>query len=88
MSRPVKEKILPLRPPMQPASARSRTAPVGMAMLRVGAEAREVLERQALDIFTSMANQGRPFAECLSSILLSGIDWGLKLGKEKEHAGI
>lgn len=81
MARPIKEKVQPLRPPMQPPSARARTAPVGMSMLKVGAEGREVLERQALDIFTSMANQGRPFAECLASVLLSGIDWGNQLGR-------
>lgn len=80
----VKQRTPPLMPPMQPPAARSTRAPAGMSTLKVGAEGREVLERQALEIFTSMANQGRPFAECLSSILLSGLDWGLKLGKEKE----
>jgi hypothetical protein len=36
----------------------------------------EMLERQALEIFTIQANAGLPFAKCLAGILLSGIDWG------------
>lgn len=36
----------------------------------------EMLEQQALEIFTIQANAGAPFAQCLASILLSGIDWG------------
>lgn len=36
----------------------------------------EMLERQALEIFAIQANAGAPFAQCLASILLSGIDWG------------
>jgi hypothetical protein len=39
-------------------------------------EQSEMLERQALEIFTIQANAGAPFAQCLASILLSGIDWG------------
>jgi hypothetical protein len=54
-----------------------------MTMLKVGAEGKEVLERQALEIFTDMANSGRPFATCLASILLSGIDWGTQIERKK-----
>lgn len=43
----------------------------------------EMLERQALEIFTIQANAGLPFAKCLAGILLSGIDWGSKASKEQ-----
>lgn len=44
----------------------------------------EMLERQALEIFTIQANAGLPFAKCLAGILLSGIDWGSK-ARETGH---
>jgi hypothetical protein len=44
----------------------------------------EMLERQAVEIFTIQANAGLPFAKCLAGILLSGIDWGHKAGAASE----
>lgn len=47
--------------------------------VRLSHDQSEVLERQALEIFTIQANAGAPFSECLASILLTGIDWGRAL---------
>lgn len=85
---PKNTQLNPLRPVFQtglaayckeghPAQIRSRP-PGDLTALNIGKEGRKFLERQALDIFTIMANDGRPFAECLSAILLSGIQWGVR----------
>ena len=56
--------------------------PKGFSSMDLDTETRMFLERQALDIFTEMANAGKPFACCLSAILLSGINWGVKAEAE------
>ena len=84
---------LPLQPPWHtqfasyckeghPAQVRSNP-PGDLTSLKVGREGKELLERQSLEIFTIMANDGRPFAECLSAILLSGIQWGVSGMKDR-----
>ena len=85
MSRPKKEVVHPLRPPY-PASMRGNNAPGDLTAMKLEPGMAEVLERQALDIFTLMANAGHPFAKCLSSILLTGLDWGVNAQKKDPNA--
>ena len=56
--------------------------PGDLDTIKLPRESKELLERQALDIFTLMSNAGHSFADCLASILLTGMDWGVK-GLEK-----
>lgn len=44
---------------------------------RLTAGQREVLNRQAVEIFTAATNGGLSFQESLAAILLSGIEWGV-----------
>lgn len=76
-----KRHVEALRPPY-PSGMRSKSAPGDLTAMKLEPEMAEVLERQALDIFTLMANAGHPFAKCLSSILLTGLDWGVAAQKK------
>lgn len=51
------------------------------------ADQSEMLERQAVEIFTIQANAGLPFAKCLAGILLTGIDWGAKGSTTDQQPG-
>lgn len=73
--------IHPLRPPM-PLHMRTKYAPSGLSALKVEAEQKEMLQRQALDIFTIMTNAGHSFADSLAAILLSGLEWGTSISKD------
>ena len=64
-----------------PATVRNKP-PGDLSMLKVGTEGKELLERQSLDIFTLMVNDGRPFSEALAAILLTGLQWGVALSAE------
>lgn len=43
----------------------------------VSAEQMEFIRRQALSIFADCSNANLPFADCLTAILISGMDWGM-----------
>lgn len=67
-----------------PIDRHSTMGSVGdLTAMRLTGEQTEVLERQALEVFTLMANSGRPFATCLSSILLTGMQWGSAMSASK-----
>ena len=54
-------------------SLRMRT-PSGMDRMPLSPEQVEVVERQALEVFTKMSNAGTPLATTLAAIYLSGMD--------------
>ena len=48
--------------------------PRGMSITRLGSrEQREFIEREAIDIFTTMTNGGCTFQQALAAIFLSGM---------------
>lgn len=63
-----------LRVPTHPRF-RPRTPPTFSA-ISMSSDQKDFVESQALDIFTEAANSGRPFSECLASILITGMDIG------------
>lgn len=79
----VRQRVVPLQT-MLPESMRYKghKPPGDLSAVKLEDGQREMLERQSLEIFTLMANAGKPFAECLSAILLSGIHWGINVHKE------
>jgi hypothetical protein len=53
----------------------ARGSPRGMETTRLGSrEAREFIEREALDIFATMTNGGCTFQQALAAIFLSGMN--------------
>jgi hypothetical protein len=63
----------------QPYHPRFKACPHAYEMLSVTPEEREFLNRHALTIFTELANAGKPFADCLAAILLTGMHYATKL---------
>lgn len=52
----------------------SKQNPRGMSVVHLGSrEQRELIEREAIDIFTTMTNGGCTFQQALSAIFLSGM---------------
>lgn len=72
------KKVEPLRMPAD-ARFRRKGAPDTLSAITIPFEQREMLSREALDIFTRCANAGKTFDECLSAILISGLDWGINM---------
>lgn len=69
-----------------PVASRSRLHPPGdLTAIQLTPDQIDLLAKQSLDIFTLMANHGSTFAECLSSILLSGLHWGNALHREESE---
>jgi len=60
-----------------------RGKPTDMDLMPLSAEDRRLLETQALDIFTSCSNAGIPLREVLAAILLTGMNWGVCVAKER-----
>ena len=100
MGRPPKNNSVALLPPIHesyrrgycgeghPAMPLKRRPPGDLSGVVMDKEAVQLLERQSLEIFTLMSNAGYTFAESLSAILLSGIQWGVNGTKklvEKEE---
>lgn len=46
-------------------------------------EHRQLIERQALEIFTICSNAGMPLRNTLAAILITGMDWGINGSKQK-----
>jgi hypothetical protein len=65
-----------------PASYGNPT-PHTMTAINLQADQRDMIHKQALDIFTTMANAGNTFSDCLGAILLSGINWGSNAERAK-----
>lgn len=63
---------------------RSHIPPDGFSAMKMSAEQHQLLEQQALEIFTAMANKRRPFADCLATVFLTGFEWGLHAKDEPE----
>lgn len=57
-------------------SVRGLPTPHSMTKITLGRDEIDLLHTQSLDIFTTMANAGHSFSDCLSAILLTGINWG------------
>ena len=58
---------------LRPTLARGK--PRGMETTRLGSrQAREFIEQEALDIFTTMTNGGCTFQQALGAIFLSGMN--------------
>lgn len=53
-----------------------RIRPVGMDRIAMPHEARQAVERIALEIFTDMTNSGATLQQTLSAIYLSGLQHG------------
>lgn len=43
---------------------------------------KEVINRQAIEIFIEASNAGRTFQDALGAVLMSGLSWGVDLSKE------
>jgi hypothetical protein len=58
-----------------------------MSSVPVTPEQREMLERQAISVFTEIVNTGRSFQEALAAVYLTGIEHGSSLVKDEndEH---
>lgn len=53
----------------------AQRSPRGMEMMHLGSrQAREFIEREAIDIFTTMTNGGCTFQQALAAIFLSGMN--------------
>lgn len=53
----------------------AKRSPRGMEMVRLGSrQAREFVEAEAIDIFTTMTNGGCTFQQALAAIFLSGMN--------------
>lgn len=58
---------------IKPTMAHSK--PRGMETVRLGSkQAREFVEKEAIDIFTTMTNGGCTFQQALAAIFLSGMN--------------
>jgi len=58
---------------IRPTMARSN--PRGMEVARLGSrEAREFVEAEAIDIFTTMTNGGCTFQQALAAVFMSGMN--------------
>jgi len=55
--------------------------PYGMSKTPLTRDQREMLEREALDIFTKCSNAGLSLRDILVSILITGMDWGVSASK-------
>jgi hypothetical protein len=73
-------KVEALRPPF-PEHMIGRSAPGDLTAIKLGQAQKELLQRQALDIFTIMSNAGYSFADSLAAVLMSGIQWGVSASK-------
>jgi hypothetical protein len=90
MGRPLKKPYQPPLMPPVPESIRAKkwSAPGDLSLIKCDHETKEMLERQSLEIFTLMANSGRTFADCLSALLVTGMQWGQALSRpEGEDKG-
>ena len=68
---------------IRPTLARGK--PRGMEVARLGSrEAREFIESEAIDIFTTMTNGGCTFQQALGAVFLSGMNLAHTL-KEKPN---
>lgn len=57
--------------------------PLNMERIKATPEQREMLERNALGIFTDCVNANMTFRDALTAVLVSGMDWGVQASKEK-----
>jgi hypothetical protein len=64
------------------AAVRSR-APANHKSFVVTPEQQEFLRRHSLTIFTELANSGKPFADCLSGVFLTGLNYANELGNDE-----
>jgi hypothetical protein len=53
----------------------AKQSPRGMSMVHLGSrEAREFVESEAIDIFTTMTNGGCTFQQALAAVFMSGMN--------------
>ncbi len=69
--------------PVHPSIGRP-LKPLGFSSLPMSTEQREGLDRLALETFASMANCGHGFTACLSALLLTGMQWGQAIARERD----
>lgn len=68
-----------------PGRNRMRHPPKGFSAIPVTEEQRGQLNKIAIETFMELANGGLPFADCLGSLLLTGIHFGSEAQKEQNH---
>ena len=63
----------------------AQRSPRGMKVARLGSrQAREFIEAEAIDIFTTMTNGGCTFQQALAAIFLSGMNAAHTVGRANE----
>ena len=70
-----------LNPVHKSAKPKGGMKPRNMAIMEMSDEERVFIEKMALSIFADCSNAGRSFNECLTAILISGMDWGINASK-------
>lgn len=72
-----------LHPPMPLAiRAKSPGPSRGWAAVTIPTELDQAMQGIALETFAEMANSGRPFAECLLAVMLTGMDCGMSAAQQ------
>ena len=72
-----------LSPDLPMLKVRHKT-PVNYEAISLEADQKEWLTRHALMIFTELANSGKPFAECMAGVFLTGLHYANQVKKDDE----